>query len=89
MTISGSVLSRFGGIPRKESVTITSRASPDSQIDLKRSLDALAHAIGPLYDNLTMEATVGAAVKEKMGNVMRPSPLVYFSFFRSIYITIF
>jgi patched 2 protein len=61
---------RFGGIPRKEAVTITSRASPDAQIDLKLSMDALAHAIAPLYDNLTMETTVGGAKTEKLGNVI-------------------
>ncbi|KAG0620497.1 hypothetical protein M758_4G220800 [Ceratodon purpureus] len=60
---------KFGGIPRKESVTITSRASPDAQIDLKRSMDALTHAIAPLYDNLTMEATVEGSKNQKLGNV--------------------
>lgn len=33
-------------------------------------MDALAHAIAPLYDNLTMEATVEGAENEKLGNVM-------------------
>lgn len=59
---------RFGGIPRKEAVTITSRASPDAQIDLKRSMDALTAAVSPLYDNLTMENSVGNA-KMTLGNV--------------------
>ncbi|XP_024381939.1 uncharacterized protein [Physcomitrium patens] len=59
---------RFGGIPRKESVTVTSRSSPDAQIDLKRSMDALALAVGPLYDNLNMETTLGGA-KQQLGNV--------------------
>ncbi|XP_024373471.1 uncharacterized protein [Physcomitrium patens] len=59
---------RYGGIPRKESVTITSRASPDAQIDLKRSMDALTHAVAPLYDELSMETAVGGA-RNKLGNV--------------------
>jgi patched 2 protein len=59
---------RFGGIPRKEAVTITSRASPDAQIDLKRSMDALTAAVSPLYDNLTMEIPVGNE-KMTLGNV--------------------
>lgn len=63
------LMNRFGGIPRKEAVTITSRASPDAQIDLKRSMDALTRAIAPLYDNLTVETTVGGA-KQELGNVL-------------------
>ncbi|KAG0631087.1 hypothetical protein M758_1G226800 [Ceratodon purpureus] len=59
---------RFGGIPRKQSVTITSRASPDAQIDLKRSMDALSLAVAPLYDSLTMKKVVGGA-KQELGEV--------------------
>jgi hypothetical protein len=65
---------RFGGIPRKQSVTITSRASPDAQIDLKRSMDALALAVAPLYDSLTMEEEGKGGAKRELGEVSTSNP---------------
>lgn len=53
---------------------MTSRSSPDAQIDLKRSMDALALAVGPLYDNLNMETTLGGA-KQQLGNVSTLKPI--------------
>jgi hypothetical protein len=50
---------RFGGIPRKEFVTISSSSSPDGQLDLKKSMDALTFALNPIYSNLSMEHSVG------------------------------
>ncbi len=50
---------RFGGIPRKEFVTISSSSSPDGQLDLKKSMDALTLALNPIYSNLSMEHSVG------------------------------
>jgi patched 2 protein len=50
---------RFGGIPRKEFVTISSSSSPDGQLDLKKSMDALTFALNPIYSNLSMEHLVG------------------------------
>jgi hypothetical protein len=50
---------RFGGIPRKEFVTISSSSSADGQLDLKKSMDALTLALNPIYSNLSMERSVG------------------------------
>jgi patched 1 protein/patched 2 protein len=50
---------RFGGIPRKEFVTISSSSSQDGQLDLKKSMDALTLALDPIYSNLSMEHSVG------------------------------
>lgn len=50
-------------------MTITSRASPDEQIDLKRSMDALKSAVAPLYDNLTMATSVGSGASKTLSNV--------------------
>lgn len=55
----GHLHGRYGGISRKEAVTITSASSPDAQVDMKRSMDALTLAVAPLYDSLSMQKTVG------------------------------